>query len=168
MKEHNQPNICFTASGYLINDDKILLIKHKKLEVWLSPGGHLEEGELPHQAAQREFWEETGIKVEAIGYESDDFMQVPFKSGLHWVCKENYDRRKNNQKPLEQWKKGCEKHFDLGYIVEAVDGFDYKKNVEETDGIAWFTIEEIKQLETLEDVRKTIIKVFKLVNKKNY
>ncbi|MDH5533136.1 MAG: NUDIX domain-containing protein [Candidatus Pacebacteria bacterium] len=156
MKENLKPNFCFTASGFLINEDKILLIKHKKLKAWLSPGGHLDKGELPHQAAEREFWEETGIRVEAIGYESDDFMALPFKSGLHWVCKENYERRKKNREPLKQWNKGCEQHFDLGYMMKPVAGLEYKKNVEETDGIAWFTFEEIEELNTFDDVKKSV------------
>lgn len=155
------PKICSTASGYLVNDSKILLVKHKKLGAWLSPGGHVEEGELPYQAAEREFWEETGIKVKAIGYESKDFMPVPFKCGLHWVCKENFDLRKKGKKPLEKWEKGCEQHYDQGYIVKALGSLDYKKNMEETDGIAWFTLAEIDDLNLFDDVKKAIKKVFK-------
>jgi len=33
---------------------------------WTFPGGHLENGETPHQAAKRELFEETGIKAEGI------------------------------------------------------------------------------------------------------
>lgn len=153
-----------TASGYLIHDDKILLIKHKKLKAWLPPGGHIEEGELPHEAAEREFWEETGIKVKAVGYISDDFMPVPFKSGLHWVSKENYQRRQSGDKPLDIWKSGCEQHYDQGFLVEAVEGMGYKKNVEETDGIAWFEVAEIENIDTFEDVKKFVKKAFS-VNK---
>ena len=64
-------------------DGKVLLIKHKKLGIWLCPGGHLESGELLHQAAEREFWEETGIKVKAKPFglmdntQADDNTQIP-------------------------------------------------------------------------------------------
>ena len=165
MKEIKKPHFCSTASGYLVNDGKILLIKHKKLGVWLTPGGHLEDGDLPHQAAQREFWEETGIKVEAVGYESEDFMPLPFKIGLHWVSKENYQKRLKGEQPLKQWKRGCEQHFDLGYSVKPVAGLEYKKNVEETEGIAWFTLEEVKNLDTFEDVKKAIEMAFSSIKK---
>jgi len=60
------PKICYTAAGILIHADKVLLVKHKKLGIWLNPGGHIEAGELPHQAAEREFFEETGVKVQAV------------------------------------------------------------------------------------------------------
>ncbi len=55
-----QAKICYTACGALIHKQKALLVKHKKLGIWLAPGGHMEEGEFPHQAAEREFWEEAG------------------------------------------------------------------------------------------------------------
>ena len=55
-----------TASGFLVHNGKVLLIKHKKLGYWLAPGGHVEEDELPHEAAEREVWEETGLKVKAV------------------------------------------------------------------------------------------------------
>lgn len=70
--EHNSligvkfPKLCYTAGGMLIHRNKVLLVKHKKLGVWLNPGGHIDENELPHQAAEREFFEETGVKVRAI------------------------------------------------------------------------------------------------------
>jgi 8-oxo-dGTP pyrophosphatase MutT (NUDIX family) len=37
------------------------LHRHKRLGVWLQPGGHLETGEWPWEAAWREAEEETGI-----------------------------------------------------------------------------------------------------------
>lgn len=161
MKTAPKPHFCQTASAYLIVTDKILLIKHKKLGAWMSPGGHLESGELPHEAAEREFFEETGIKVQALGL-SDDlrFLPLPFKSGLHWVCEENYERRERDLPPLAQWARGCEQHFDLAYLVEAKNNLDFKKNLEETDGIAWFTLEEIENLDTFEDVRRSISMAF--------
>lgn len=46
-------------------DDRVLLI-HERLQVgthWLTPGGGLEPGEAPAQAAARETFEETGLEV---------------------------------------------------------------------------------------------------------
>ncbi len=40
---------------------------HKLIGAWLPPGGHLEPFELPHEAAVREAYEETGIRVEVCG-----------------------------------------------------------------------------------------------------
>jgi 8-oxo-dGTP diphosphatase len=54
----------FTVSAIVIELDHILLVHHKRIGAWLPPGGHIEEGELPHQACLREVLEETGLKVE--------------------------------------------------------------------------------------------------------
>lgn len=162
MKKVHSPKFCQTASAFLIVEKKILLIKHKKLGAWMSPGGHIESGELPHQAAAREFFEETGIEVRPIGLTNDEkLLPLPFKSGLHWVCEENFSRRKQGLPVLAKWPKGCEQHFDMGYLVEPVGALNFKKNIEETDGIAWFSLEEIENLDTFEDVKRSISLAFK-------
>lgn len=161
MASQIKPAFCQTASAYLIVDDKILLIKHKKLSAWLSPGGHIDSGELPHEAAEREFFEETGIKVECLGGGDDQsLLPLPFKSGLHWVCEENYQRRERDLPPLEKWSRGCEQHFDLAYLAKPLGALKFKKNNKETDGISWFTLEEITNLDTFDDVKRSIKMAF--------
>lgn len=51
----------FTASVFPVFNGKVLLIKHKKLDMWLPPGGKLEPNETPFEAAERELFEETGL-----------------------------------------------------------------------------------------------------------
>lgn len=50
-----------TASGLVIHDNKVLLIFHPFIKRWFQPGGHIDEGELPVDAAIREVYEETGF-----------------------------------------------------------------------------------------------------------
>jgi len=57
----------FTVATFVVTEQKVLLLYHRKLRKWLPPGGHIEPNELPDEAAVREVKEETGIDVELIG-----------------------------------------------------------------------------------------------------
>jgi 8-oxo-dGTP pyrophosphatase MutT (NUDIX family) len=50
-----------TASGLVIHENKVLLIFHPYIKRWFQPGGHIDEGESPVDAAIREVYEETGF-----------------------------------------------------------------------------------------------------------
>jgi 8-oxo-dGTP pyrophosphatase MutT (NUDIX family) len=50
-----------TASGLVIHENKVLLIFHPYIKRWFQPGGHIDEGEIPVDAAIREVYEETGF-----------------------------------------------------------------------------------------------------------
>ena len=56
----------FTSSALIVHNEKVLLVYHKKLDVWLYPGGHVEENENPDETLVREVKEETGLEVEII------------------------------------------------------------------------------------------------------
>ncbi len=57
----------FTVATFVVNDGAVLLLFHRKLQMWLPPGGHIEPHELPDEAAVREVLEETNIHVELMG-----------------------------------------------------------------------------------------------------
>lgn len=89
----------FSIAVYPRHGDRLLLIHHRRLEKWLPPGGELEPGETPLEAAARELFEETGLRgvfprtsevdgtpLGLIGYEE----HVAGSKGLHlnfvFVC----------------------------------------------------------------------------------
>jgi ADP-ribose pyrophosphatase YjhB (NUDIX family) len=52
------------ATVAIIDNGRIFLTKREDFEVWCLPGGAVDEGESPAQAAVREAFEETGLRVE--------------------------------------------------------------------------------------------------------
>ena len=73
----------FTVTTFVSMNGATLLHWHRKVGLWLPPGGHIEPSEDPMQAARREALEETGIVVEilpttsALGYEDPPQLSPP-------------------------------------------------------------------------------------------
>lgn len=57
----------FAATAYIVSkidgQFKVLLHKHKKLNIWIGVGGHVEKGENPEQTVIRETKEETNLEI---------------------------------------------------------------------------------------------------------
>src|ERR671921_2946421 len=62
----------FTVAVFVVWEGKVLLHLHRRLGMWLPPGGHIENDELPDDAAVREVLEETGIRVRLVGERRED------------------------------------------------------------------------------------------------
>lgn len=77
--EHASPTHV-TASAIITGDDGVVLHLHKRLSIWLQPGGHIDSGEMPWEAALREAREETGLAVTA-GAEPDRLLHVDVHPG---------------------------------------------------------------------------------------
>ena len=61
--EHAGP-VHVTASGLVVGRRGTVLHRHKRLGIWMQPGGHIDAGESPATAARREATEELGLAVE--------------------------------------------------------------------------------------------------------
>ena len=56
----------FVVSVFIVHQNKVLLIYHKKYKEWLPIGGHIELDEDPEEALYREIREESGLKVRIL------------------------------------------------------------------------------------------------------
>lgn len=70
------------------NENHLLLIQRKKepfANFWAFPGGFVEEGESCEEAAARELWEETGIKIESATLKQLHTFSTPNRDPRGWV-----------------------------------------------------------------------------------
>lgn len=147
----NEKEKHFTASALILHEEKILLIYHKKLDVWLWPGGHIEKNEHPDEALIREVREETGLCVEIISNRNESFSdKCTDISSLHIpymvLCELNGDHY----------------HNDLVYLCKVRDGFDGKitHDKNESNGIGFFNREEIQSLKLFDNFKDLLERVF--------
>lgn len=167
-----QAKLCYTAAGQVFHDGTLLLVKHRKLGVWLAPGGHLDPEELPHLGAEREVFEETGIRARAIDPHpllpstSSQYLPSPILTNLHWVSEENYRRRMEAGDDYvvdPAWGKPCEQHLGFLYLMEVVEHTPLERNERESSDIGWFARDEVDTLETTDDLRREFHYGFDLI-----
>jgi len=142
----------FTVSALIFKGDKVLLVEHKKLGVWLYPGGHIEQGETPEEALYREVKEETGLDVSivdkrdlSLGTDSVVVLHTPYVI----LCE------------LIDIPNDKHYHIDMVYLCKVNEGADLKFDEKESNNIGWFSQEEIGKLPLYPNFKALLRKVFK-------
>jgi 8-oxo-dGTP pyrophosphatase MutT (NUDIX family) len=110
-----------TASALVLDASRthVLLVLHKKVRLWMQPGGHLERGDTSlAQAALREAVEETGVA----------------------------DLRLATGRPLDLHRHaapcGARDHLDVRFLVLAPDGATPVVS-DESDDVRWFPVDAL-------------------------
>jgi 8-oxo-dGTP pyrophosphatase MutT (NUDIX family) len=118
-----------TVAGYIFCDNKLLLIKHKKLGLWLPVGGHIEKDETPDESLIREAKEEVGLDIHllksfTIHHSAQELEQlaIPFYTNLHNVGNHN--------------------HYCSFYLCESLHPH-YNINKDEVLAASWFSRENL-------------------------
>jgi len=114
-----------TSSGLVIKDETVLLIFHPYIQRWFQPGGHIDDGESPIEAAIREVYEETGYVCEL---DSDN--QEPIDIDIHEIP-ENLQKRE-----------AAHLHIDLLYTLRVLR---QEKSVEEVK-FRWCSFDEVENI----------------------
>lgn len=142
-----------TSTVYVIKDERVLLHRHKKYNSLFPVGGHIEEGELPQEAAIREVWEEAGLRVELWSDEKDlSLTRVKQLANPVYTLLENIDNEIEN----------------IDFIYFAETDVEVCNPIEgESKEFYWFTEEEILQDESIkEHIKVMAIEALRKVSKK--
>ena len=108
-----------TGSAIVVSEDgRVLMHRHRRLGLWLQPGGHLEPGEMPADAAVRETLEETGIRAHHPSG-GPALVHVDLHEGP-----------------------GAHLHLDLRYRLRASPGQPIAPAMGESRAVAWLQPEE--------------------------
>lgn len=151
MSQNNNLEKHFTASALIIDNGKVLLLHHKKLGVWLYPGGHVEKNETPDQTVIREVKEETGLDVEIISEKDNNLADIDTDvSVLH-----------------EPYVILCELvgnhyHNDIVYLCRIYnDNREIKQDAGESKDIRFFGENELNEIKLFPNFRRLLEKVLK-------
>jgi len=125
-------DIRVAAYGVILRGDMILLAhwREEDRSGWTLPGGGLEEGEDPADAAIREIFEETGYTAELDELIGIDSIVVPAEDRLH-----------DRSQPLHALR--------IVYRAEVVGGELTNEADGSTDEARWVRLAEVAKLDTV-------------------
>lgn len=128
----------FTATAYIIDQGKVLLLMHPKLKKWLPPGGHVEANETPPDCARREALEETGLEIELIHQENLwlNFWNASSIERPYLCLLENIPA--HGDKPAHQ-------HIDMIYLAKPLTGTIL-------ESVRWFSLKEVEAMADDEEI----------------
>lgn len=144
--EQIKPKREFISTVYIVKDGKVLLTLNEKVNKWVPIGGHVEENELPCDSVIREAKEETGFDVELINTKEKELGNIIQNIGI------NLDIIKPDHH-----------HINLAYLARIISGNE-KKITDDNTELKWFSVEELENLDTFENVRETGLKAIEIMN----
>jgi 8-oxo-dGTP pyrophosphatase MutT (NUDIX family) len=130
----------FTVSGFLVEGDRTLLHWHRKLQIWLPPGGHIDPDEDMAQAVVREVLEETGITAEIIPHVAlPAFTNLPQLPPPLAIIVADVGAHAHE---------AAHQHIDMSYALRPVAGVP-RVAPEEDHGFIWVSAGQLRRAEPL-------------------
>lgn len=125
-----------TGSAWIVNEtfDACLLMHHRKLGLWLQPGGHADGDWNVFRVALKEAQEETGILDLSV------LSEEIFDLDIH-----SFPARESEPEHL---------HFDVRFLFQSISNAPSLSSNNESFSLAWVSIEEVLKNSLYENVRK--------------
>ncbi len=150
-----QRKLQIVVGAYIFNADKVLLIHHKKLDMWLPVGGHIEQNETPDAAVLREAKEEVNLDIEIICTDETPEcgnmtpkLATPFHVNVHSV--------------------GDHDHCCLFYVCKVKNqNAEVQTSARELKSFEWFSKEQLNDARIPEDVKAIALTAFKVFEQAN-
>ncbi len=118
--ENKQSHFCVYFLPYDPEKKSIFIVHHKKSNLWLSPGGHIDRGEDLLSALNREIQEELGV--------NKAFLELP-RPFLISIT------------PINNTPQPCREHLDLWFLFRT-NGKNFQVDLQEFYDTKWVTLEQ--------------------------
>ncbi len=151
---HIHDKIDFTADVYIVNNNKVLLRKHDKIDIWCVPGGHIELHEDPVEAAIREAKEEVGLDIEIVP--TTQLLTSDKERYKHIITPAFVNQHKINN---------THDHISFIYFAKTNQTEIINEGREKSDECKWVTLEELDNQDISETVKEYAKAALELINK---
>lgn len=143
--EDSESHFCVYFAAYDLKQKQFFIGHHKKSGLWLFNGGHIDKGEVPREAVEREIEEEWGIKMPANSIDDPRLLTIT-----------------EIDNPTKQT---CRRHYDIWYFISVNkdEFFPSQENLSvEFYDIKWMTSSEAKRIV----IEPGILKAIKFLEEK--
>lgn len=136
------------VAGYIFFEEKVLLIYHKKYQMWLPVAGHIEVNESPDEALQREVQEEVNLSISFVQKNTLSLVgnikentALPFSTNIHVA--------------------GDHDHYCLYFVCTTnnISTFAVNSEIKEAK---WFSKEELIEADISLDIREQALLAFEI------
>jgi len=135
----------FTGSAWVLNPahTHTLMLHHRKLDLWLQPGGHADGDPDITRVVLKEVSEESGVDLTHIKLINEEIFDVD----IHIIHANEFDPR--------------HEHFDIRFLIELDDTLDLPGN-EESHQIGWVPLDEVPQFNNARSFYRMLQKTRKI------
>ena len=134
-----------SGSSWVVNPNRThaLLLLHRKLNLWLQPGGHADGDPDMLRVVLKETSEETGVDLENIKLVNEAIFDVD----VHTVHANAHDPR--------------HLHYDVRFLVEIDDQISLPGN-DESHHVGWVPLDQISRFNNMLSLHRLVRKTLQL------